>query len=165
MASIIGVVKAVGPIAQAVTQINNLISELNGQKITVEDSEYYRKWLDIAAIAVDGLEREYEEILHQAFCADIADVAQSTGLIERINAYLTGEQLRKSLATAIGALEGGTATLQKHAKRRLLFSETRRDRVETLAEYTRHVNDLRGYLGLSETTPVRARWLSRSSEN
>jgi len=147
MASVMGVVKAVGPIVEALTKINNLINELNGQKYTVEDSEYYRTWLDVAATAVECLEGEYEGILHQAFCSDIADAKQKTDLEQRINRYLTGEHLRKKLNDAIGYLEDGQRTLKKDAERRLLFPGTRRDRQESLAEYSRHVNDLRGYLG------------------
>ena len=55
------IVKAVaGPIVKAsVEEINKLIKFIADEKLAEDDSQYYRKWLEVAKVAIQGLEGEY----------------------------------------------------------------------------------------------------------
>lgn len=147
MASLIGALGAVGPITTALEQINKVTQEISKQAITKEDSEYYRKWLEVAMIAVQGLEGEYEGILHQAYACNLEDAKQKGELESRINTYLHGESLRPKLKEAIEHLEKGKEILKEHTERLLLLPGTRRTREAALWEYEQHLNQLTGYLG------------------
>jgi hypothetical protein len=138
---------AVSPISKAIEQINKLIELIAEKKITVNDSEYYRRWLEVAMLAIQGLEGEYEAILQQAYGCDITDAKQKSDLENRINGYINGEHLRPKLKEALGHLKKGQDVLKEHAERLLLWPNTKRTREDALREYAQHVNELEGYLG------------------
>jgi len=132
-------------VVKAMEEIDKLITEAN--KIAADDSEHYRKWLEVALRAIQGLEKEYEGILGQAVKSDIASAKRKKELLERINTYIHGENLRLKLKEAIGHLKQGHNVLSKHAERRFQLSKTRQSREEALKEYDLHLQELQGYLG------------------
>jgi hypothetical protein len=148
MGGLIGkALEATGPIAKAIEQIDNLVAVITTEKFTEKDSEFYRKWLEVAMVAIQGLEGEYEEILLQAFRCNVLNPEERLALVDRINAYINGERLRVKLKEAIGHLNVGRDVLQEHAERLLIWPKTRLARVDSLREYESHVNRLESYYG------------------
>lgn len=132
-------------VAKAMAEIDRLIGE--AKKLAKEDSEYYRKWLEVATEAIQGLEREYEGILEQAVSSDIANPRKKQQLLDRIRGYVQGERLRLKLKEAIEHLEEGSKVLRLHAERRLQFPKTRQTREQALTQFEQYVGELRKYLG------------------
>jgi hypothetical protein len=76
----------------------------------------------------------------------MADEAQKSALLVRIDQYLNLERLRPILFGAIENLRNGQSVLQKHAGRFYQLPGTAKERTEALEEYSRLLNKLIEYL-------------------
>src|SRR5215471_9809022 len=117
-------------VAKVLKEIKELIAQ--AEKLAKEDSEYYRKWLEAALRAIQGLEKEYEGILEQAVSCNIANAGERKQLLERIRGYIQGENLRPVLKEAITHLEQGVAVFRPYVQRRFLFFKPDQTREEAL---------------------------------
>jgi hypothetical protein len=134
-------------IAKAVGPINQLVKSIMDDKLAADDGEYYRRWLDVAMLAIQGLEGEYEQILELARRCDITNAEKRNDWINRSQEYINGEHLRPKLAEALGHLQAGSDILKQHADRLLIWPKIKQTREDALRQYRQHLNDLAGYLG------------------
>ena len=131
--------------SEAAEAIRKLLT--NADKLAKDDAQYYSMYLAVAAKAVEGLEGEYLGILKQAAGCNPLNAQEAENLKTRINDYIHGEVLRKSLNESIDRLREGRGALQEHAERLLIWPEAKKKRTAALEKFDQLLNDLEGYLG------------------
>lgn len=111
----------------------------------VEDVGRCEKFLEAASAAIDGLEREYDEILVDARHVG-EDSGRTDALARRIDLYLTVDRLRPRLQESIEGLSVYCAEFRERADRYLQWPWRRTDRRHAVEEFARLLDDLRSYL-------------------
>jgi hypothetical protein len=110
-----------------------------------EDAARCEKFLEAALVAIEGLEREYDEILVEAgYVRD--DAGRAAALERRIDVYLTVDRLRPRLQEAIDGLEFYRTEFQTRSASYLQWPWRRGDRKRSMEEFARLLSELQEYL-------------------
>jgi hypothetical protein len=102
-------------------------------------------YLEAALAAIEGLEREYDEILVDARNVG-DDIIRTADLQRRIDSYLTVDRLRPRLHDAIAGLDLYCQQFQVAAHRFFQWPWKRQDRVQASRDFTALLVSLRDYL-------------------
>ena len=127
------------------------------QDLAEEDVAFCRAYLDGAAIAIAGLEREYDSILSQAKSTNRADDVERRDLYRRIEDYLTVDALRLQLLRAIEGLKKAREALARNANSFWRWEGTQRKRQAATARFGALLGDLETYLVELEQQGLRHR--------
>lgn len=131
-------------IDQALQAIKAAINR--AQQHQAQDIEYCKGYLDAASLAIEGLEREYDEILNQAANCDLSQPDQTQSLSTRIDNYLYVDKLRPELLKAVAGLLECRAALMQHSENILRWPWTNPNREQALFEFDELVERLGDYL-------------------
>lgn len=127
----------------AVDQAGEHLREARNRR--ADDAGRCEKYLEAALAAIEGLEREYDEILIAATHVG-SDADQVASLRRRIDEYLKVDRLRPRLHEAIEGLEFYVAEFTKRSDSYLQWPWKRGDRRRAVKEFGELLERLRGYL-------------------
>ena len=111
----------------------------------IEDVERVQNYLRAAHVAIIGLEREYDQILVQAKYCELDDPDEVKALKERIDKYLTVDELRPELIRAVKGAADWHVELAKNADRFLQLPGVKRGRKRSVAGFGELINTLQKY--------------------
>jgi hypothetical protein len=121
-----------------------------------EDAGRCEKFLEAALAAIEGLEREYDEILVEArHVRD--DAARAAALERRIDVYLTVDRLRPRLKEAIDGLDFYCTEFRTRSDSYLQWPWRRGDRKRAVEEFARLLSELQEYLKSLDQTGLQYR--------
>lgn len=139
--SIVGTLRGAIQVAE---EIEKRLKDVD--KLAEDDAKYYANYIEVAALAVEGLETKYLEILTYAQQLDLSDIKQRDDLRKRITDYIHREVFRPKLKFAIDRLEIGRKALEQRAKGLPIWSKVK-DRKAALEKFDELIGQLRSYLG------------------
>jgi len=110
-----------------------------------EDAARCEKFLEAALVAIEGLEREYDEILVGA-CHVGDDAGRRLNLNRRIDEYLRVDRLRPRLQDSIEGLDFYYTEFKARSEKYLQWPWHRDDRKRAVEEFAQLLSELRDYL-------------------
>jgi hypothetical protein len=134
-ASILVAKAAVGPIiTTAHKTAKEAVEKAKDARLT--DLERTLANLTAAEAAIGGLGREWEDLLRTAASCPLRDTKAVQQLVDRIEGYLTTNQLRSELRLALDGLKEEREVIEGRAKTIRQFPWKRKDRARALQRYT-----------------------------
>ena len=136
--------KTVTSFVELITFIDRKLT--HADSLAADDAGRYHDLISAATEAMSALQREYIDILREAAEAPLGTTEARERPRSRIQAYLTGEELRPRLVAVLARLHKGRSALAEHADRLLIWPSARAAREIAVLQYERLVADLHRYV-------------------
>lgn len=116
------------------------------KQYTSQDVEFCLNYLEAARDAIQGLEKEYDQILVQAKNTNLEQPNQVENLIQRIDSYLKIDKLRPELLGAIIGLDDCLKALENKSKKLLQWPWKKSNREKAVKDFASLLRDIKQYL-------------------